>query len=238
MNRICVTIAARDTIKLDNQINKAFQMGADYVEIRFDFVKLVDIDKAIEVAKKVRKKAVFTLRSPSEEGRFEGDLSDRLNSLKKMAAVNPMLLDVELDTIKSCNNNEKINLMDYFKKQQVRILVSWHNFKNTPSNIKLRRVLEEMRTYSNYIKMVTTANDIEDSIRILDLYKNAPGLVLIAFAMGESGILSRIFSTLLKRTATAPFTYAALEKPIAPGQMTLEQMKRLYNRIDVSPCSN
>ena len=86
--------------------------------------------------------------------------------------------------------------------------------------------------------MVTTANGIEDSIRILDLYKNAPGLVLIAFAMGESGILSRIFSTLLKRTATAPFTYAALEKPIAPGQMTLEQMKRLYNRIDVSPCSN
>jgi 3-dehydroquinate dehydratase-1 len=238
MNRICVTIAAPDTIKLDNQINKAFQMGADYVEIRFDFVKLVDIDKAIEVAKKVRKKAVFTLRSPSEEGRFEGDLSDRLNSLKKMAAVNPMLLDVELDTIKSCNNNEKINLMDYFKKQQVRILVSWHNFKNTPSNIKLRSVLEEMRTYSNYIKMVTTANDIEDSIRILDLYKNAPGLVLIAFAMGESGILSRIFSTLLKRTATAPFTYAALEKPIAAGQMTLEQMKRLYNRIDVSPCSN
>jgi 3-dehydroquinate dehydratase-1 len=238
MNRICVTIAARDTIKLDNQINKAFQMGADYVEIRFDFVKLVDIDKAIEVAKKVKKRAVFTLRSPSEEGRFEGDLSDRLNSLKKMAAVNPMLLDVELDTIKSCNNNEKINLMDYFKKQQVRILVSWHNFKNTPSNKKLRAVLEEMRTYSNYIKMVTTANGIEDSIRILDLYKNAPGLVLIAFAMGESGILSRIFSTLLKRTPTAPFTYAALEKPIAPGQMTLEQMKRLYNRIDVSPCSN
>jgi len=237
MNRICVTIAAPDTIKLDNQINKAFQMGADYVEIRFDFVKLVDIDKAIEVAKKVRKKAVFTLRSPSEEGRFDGDLSDRLNSLKKMAAVNPMLLDVELDTIKSCNNNEKINLMDYFKKQQIRILVSWHNFKNTPSNKKLRTVLEEMRTYSNYIKMVTTANDIEDSIRILDLYKNAPGLVLIAFAMGESGILSRIFSTLLKRTATAPFTYAALEKPIAPGQMTLEQMKRLYNRIGVSPCS-
>jgi 3-dehydroquinate dehydratase-1 len=213
-------------------------MGADYVEIRFDYVKLVDIDKAIEVAKKVKKKAVFTLRSPSEEGRFEGDLSDRLNSLKKMAAVNPMLLDVELGTIKSCNNNEKINLMDYFKKQQARILVSWHNFKNTPSNKKLRSVLEEMRTYSNYIKMVTTANDIEDSIRILDLYKNAPGLVLIAFAMGESGILSRIFSTLLKRTATAPFTYAALEKPIAPGQMTLEQMKRLYNRIDVSPYSN
>jgi 3-dehydroquinate dehydratase-1 len=213
-------------------------MGADYVEIRFDYVKLVDIDKAIEVAKKVKKKAVFTLRSPSEEGRFEGDLSERLNSLKKMAAVNPMLLDVELDTIKSCNNNEKINLMDYFKKQQVRILVSWHNFKNTPSNKKLRSVLDEMRTYSNYIKMVTTANDIEDSIRILDLYKNAPGLVLIAFAMGESGILSRIFSTLLKRTATAPFTYAALEKPIAPGQMTLEQMKRLYNRIDVSPYSN
>ena len=92
-------------------------------------------------------------------------------------------------------------------------------------------MLEEIRTYSNYAKLVTTANDIEDSLRILDLYKNTHGLILIAFAMGESGIISRIFSTLLKRTASAPFTYAALEKRIAPGQLTLKQMKRLYNRI-------
>jgi len=238
MNKICVTIAAPDTIKLNNQIKKAFEMGADYVEIRFDFVKLVDLDKAIEVARKVKKKAVFTLRSPYEEGRFEGDLTDRVNSLKKLAAVNPMLLDVELDTIKRCNINEKTNLMDYFKKQENRLLVSWHNFKNTPSNKKLNTVLEEIRTYSNYAKLVTTANDIEDSLRILDLYKNTHGLILIAFAMGEWGIISRIFSTLLKRTASAPFTYAALEKRIAPGQVTLKQMKRLYNRIDLCSCSS
>jgi 3-dehydroquinate dehydratase I len=30
----------------------------------------------------------------------------------------------------------------------------------------------------------------------------------------------------------APFTYASLEKAISPGQLTIKQMRKLYDRIN------
>jgi 3-dehydroquinate dehydratase-1 len=84
-----------------------------------------------------------------------------------------------------------------------------------------------MRIYSNYIKIVTTAKNTQDALRLLDLYETAIGLNLIAFAMGEAGIISRILCTVF---GNAPFTYAALEKAISPGQLTIKQMRKLYDR--------
>jgi 3-dehydroquinate dehydratase-1 len=81
--------------------------------------------------------------------------------------------------------------------------------------------------YSNYIKIVTTAKNTQDALRLLDLYETAIGLNLIAFAMGEAGIISRILCTVF---GNAPFTYAALEKAISPGQLTIKQMRKLYDR--------
>jgi 3-dehydroquinate dehydratase-1 len=46
--------------------------------------------------------------------------------------------------------------------------------------------------------------------------------------MGDAGVLSRIFCTLI---GNAPFTYASLEKAVASGQLTLQQMKKLYQKI-------
>ena len=68
---------------------------------------------------------------------------------------------------------------------------------------------------------------MQDTLRILDLYDEANGFNLIAFAMGEVGTLSGSVPI----TGNAPFTYATLEKAIAPGQLTLEQMRKLYSRI-------
>jgi 3-dehydroquinate dehydratase-1 len=89
-------------------------------------------------------------------------------------------------------------------------------------------MLEKMRIYSNYIKIVTTAINIIDALRILDLYENAAESNLIAFSMGEAGIISRIMCTIIGRS---PFTYAALEKSIAPGQLTIKQMRNIYDKI-------
>ena len=47
--------------------------------------------------------------------------------------------------------------------------------------------------------------------------------------MGEAGVLSRILCTLI---GNAPFTYASLDKALAPGQLTgHEQMKKLHDKI-------
>ena len=226
MINICASIPAENPESLRDKINRAFSFGANYIEIRFDFLDLSDIEEALKIAENIREKAVFTLRSPAEGGKFKGNNNDRIEWLKKLAMAKPMLLDIEYSTLQSNDD-----LANYCKTQKIPVLLSWHDFEKTPPKDELRYMLEKMRVYSNHIKMVTTAINIVDALRILDLYENAAESSLIAFSMGEAGIISRIMCTIIGRS---PFTYAALEESIAPGQLTVVQMRDIYDKISPS----
>jgi 3-dehydroquinate dehydratase I len=221
---ICVSIAAENPEDLGKKISKAFSYGADYIEIRFDFLSLSDIEQALKIAENVREKAVFTLRTSAQGGKFKGDIKDRMMWLEKLSKSKPMLVDIEYTTIK--DNDDLVN---YLKSQKIPILVSWHDFEKTPPIDQLTDVLKKMRNYSNYVKIVTTAINITDALRVLELYENATESNLIAFSMGEAGILSRLMCPIIGRS---PFTYAALEESIAPGQLTIKQMRTIYDKID------
>ena len=222
--RICGSIGAKNVEALGRQIRKAFSMGADYVEIRFDFLKSSDIEHAIRIAEPTKSRAVFTLRSAHEAGRFEGSENERIELLKRLSMAGPMLLDVEYLTIK-----DNYDLADFLVSQQTPILISWHDFKCTPPSNQLQDILNGIRIYSNYAKIVTTARDTYDAFRVLELYEGITGLELIAFAMGEFGVISRILCTM---AGNAPFTYAAVNSHTAPGQLDLSYMRRLFDRIN------
>ena len=226
MINICASTPAENPGSLRDKINRAFSSGANYVEIRFDFLDLSDMEEALKIAETFREKAIFTLRTSAEGGKFKANINDRIEWLKKLAMAKPMLLDIEYSTIQS---NE--DLANYCKTQKIPVLLSWHDFEKTPAKDQLRCMLEKMRVYSNHIKMVTTAINIVDALRILDLYENAVESNLIAFSMGEAGIISRIMCTIIGKS---PFTYAALEESIAPGQLTVVQMRDIYDKISPS----
>jgi 3-dehydroquinate dehydratase-1 len=221
--KICVSIALTDIQSITKLSNQAFEEGADYVEIRLDFLRLEQLQEAIEALKSMRSMAIFTLRSKGQGGKFVGSEQDRVNWLQKLAEQKPMLLDVELPTLQQ--NDE---LADFLERQQTSLLVSWHDFQETPSNDRIADLLSEMRIYSNYVKIVTTAKSVDDSLRLLELYESATGLHPIFFAMGEAGVVSRLLCTVI---GNAPFTYASLDEPMAPGQLTLKQMRKLYDKM-------
>jgi 3-dehydroquinate dehydratase-1 len=223
--RICVSIAPQNTKSIIKESDRAFDLGADYVEIRFDFLNPDLLPEALQAARGIKNRTVFTLRSRSEGGRFASSEENRLHWLYRLAEQEPMLLDIELDTLKK--NDE---FADFLEKKRSPLLVSWHDFKKTPPSDSIADILSEMRTYSNYVKIVTTAQSVEDSLRLLELYETAIGLFPIFFAMGDPGVISRLLCTLV---GNAPFTYASLEKSLAPGQLTLQQMKKLYDKIGV-----
>jgi 3-dehydroquinate dehydratase I len=224
--RICVSIGPEDPESIEKEAARAFKVGADYVEIRFDFLKPDLFPAALNAARGIKDRAVFTLRPKSEGGMFTDREEDRLRWLYKLAEQEPMLLDVELDTLKK--NDE---LADFLEKEKSPLLVSWHDFEKTPPSDYIADLLSEMRTYSNYVKIVTTAHSIEDSLRLLELYETAIGLTPIFFAMGDAGVISRLLCNII---GNAPFTYASLEKIIAPGQLTVQQMKKLYDKMRIS----
>jgi 3-dehydroquinate dehydratase-1 len=221
--KICVSLAPTDIESISTQTDQAFGLGADYVEIRFDFLKPEQLQSAVDASKDTRSKAVFTLRSKDQGGKFAGSEPDRIKWLHKLAEQRPMLLDVELHTLQ-----ENDELADFLESQKTPVLVSWHDFQQTPTSDKLADLLSEMRVYSNYVKVVTTAKSVDDSLTLLDMYETALGLNPIFFAMGEAGVVSRVMCTLV---GNAPFTYATLEKAIAPGQLTVKQMRKLYDSL-------
>ncbi len=221
--RVCVSIAPYDANSLTKSADLAFGFGADYVEVRFDFVNPDLMPEVIQAAARIKDRSVFTLRTKSQGGMFTGGEKDRLQWLIRLAEEEPMLLDVELDTLQKNDD-----LADSLERKRNPLLVSWHDFEKTPPNETISDLLSEMRIYSNYVKIVTTAHTIGDSLRLLELYETAIGLFPIFFAMGDSGVLSRLLCTLI---GNAPFTYASLDKALAPGQLTVQQMKKLYDKI-------
>ena len=136
---------------------------------------------------------------------------------------NPMLLDVEYDTITADHS------LNNYLKDKSNVLISWHNFSNTPSDEYLEKKIYDMKRFSNNLKLVTMATNITDSLRLLNLYEKFQDSNLITFAMGDCGIMSRVLCTFYGR---APFTYASLEKSIAPGQLSVIDMRRIYERIN------
>jgi 3-dehydroquinate dehydratase I len=223
--KVCVSIAPDDIVSIEKQAHRAFDLGADYVEIRFDFLYPELLPAAIESVKAIKNRAIFTLRPKCQGGMFAGNERSRLHWLYRLVELEPMLLDVELDTLKK--NDE---LTDFLEKKKSPILVSWHDFEITPPSEHIASLISEMVMYSNYVKIVTMAHSIEDSLRLLDLYEMTIGLYPIFFAMGEAGVISRVLCTVV---GNAPFTYSSLEKVVAPGQLTVQQMKKLYDKMSV-----
>lgn len=217
--KTCISIAENTPKKLKHTLKIALRKS-DYVEIRFDFLKAEQIPQVLENVKKDLKKIVCTLRPKSEGGKFDGNERERISILKLIAEYNPFLLDVEFNTMKK----EK-SLVKYLKMTKTNLLISGHDFKKTPNFTELKKKLNQMSKYSSNVKIVTTAKTTDDSTRVLQLYNKKGKINLIAFAMGDSGRISRILSLYLG----SPYAYVSLGKAIAPGQFSVDEIKKIIN---------
>lgn len=217
--KTCVSIAENSSNKIKINLKQALKKS-DYAEIRFDFLKSEEIPQTLENIKDELKKVVCTLRPKSEGGKFEGTEKERVAILKLIAEYNPFLLDVEFNTIKK--NKE---LAKYLKSTKTRLLISWHDFKKTPKFSELKNKMNQMSKFSNNVKIVTTAKSAKDSTTTLQLYSQNKKNNLIAFAMGDNGRLSRILCLYLG----SPYTYVSLGKPVAPGQFSVDEVKKIIS---------
>ena len=216
--KTCVSIAEKTPKKLKQTLAKALKKS-EYAEIRFDFLNPNVVPEALHLIRKDLRKCVCTLRPIHEGGKFSDSEKNRISIIKLIAEYDPFLLDIEYDTIR-----KNKNLQRYLKNIGTNTLVSWHNFKQTPTVSILKKKLLEMKKFSNNIKIVTMAKSINDGSRILSLYNNSKNVKLIAFSMGNFGKMSRLLCMLLG----SPYTYVSLGKPIAPGQFSLDEVKSIF----------
>jgi len=217
--KTCISIAETTPCKIKQTLKIALKKS-DYVEVRFDFLKMAQIPETLEIIKKDLKNIVCTLRPKTEGGKFIGNEKERIAILKLIAEYNPFLLDVEFNTLK-----RNSSLVRYLNSTKTKLLVSWHDFKKTPSSAELKKKMNQMSRFSPNVKIVSTAKSTDDSTRMLELYSKKGNNNLISFAMGDFGRISRILCLYLG----SPYTYVSLGKAIAPGQFSIDEVKKITN---------
>ena len=212
---ICISITARSAEAAVSEMISASNY-ADIVELRIDYItELQNAERCIEKSLKSKTKPVIITNRPEREGgKFNGSEHDRLRLLQKAIDLGADYVDVEYDSIKQIT-----------RRKSSQIIISHHNFKETPHNIS--KIYDDIcQQKPDIVKIVTYANDITDNIRIFELLKSAK-VPTISFCMGESGYISRILTSKFGGF----LTFASLEKgkESAPGQLTVNELSNVYH---------
>jgi len=185
--------------------------GAELVELRVDW-----LSRAPELSRLITQRptpVVFTCRRPTDGGRWNGSEDERQTLLRAAIVAGVEYVDLERDVA--------TKIRRYGKTKRI---VSHHDFVQTPDD--LEEIYASMcELDADILKVVTMANSPADCVRLLKLAEGAK-IPTIAFCMGEFGVISR----LLCGRYGAPFTYATFskEREIAPGQLSFEEMQKLY----------
>ena len=217
--KTCISIAEKTPAKI-KQTLKIGLKKSDYAEVRLDFLKVEDIPDTLEIIKKDMNRIVCTLRPKTEGGKFPGNEKERVAILKLISEYTPFYLDVEFNTLR-----KNASLVKYLKTTKTKLLVSWHDFEKTPNSAELKNKMNQISKFSSNIKIVSTAKSTDDSTRMLELYSKKGKNNLISFAMGDFGRISRILCLYLG----SPYTYVSLGKAVAPGQFSIDEVKKITN---------
>jgi 3-dehydroquinate dehydratase type I len=124
------------------------------------------------------------------------------------------------------SNNSVPEISDFNAKLSGHLIISYHNFIETPSNEQLNFLIKDIELQKpEIIKICCKVNNINDIIRLLKLYNDYPQLGLIAFDLGENASLTRV----LAKLKGAPFIYASIdeENKTEPSQISYDNILKL-----------
>jgi len=228
--RICVPLAANDPSDILALIRIAEEAEADLIEIRLDYLTL-DPSYASKILEDFVEEASVPMIATNREYRQGGlklqDENKRIQLLIQAAGAGFQYVDIELTTDEVKDTVEKI------KSCGSKPIVSFHDFEKTPSFQKMESIVKsEMEVGAEVCKLVTTAHNIEDSVKCLMLVRKMSRLVkIVCFAMGGKGLLSRMLSPVFG----GDFTFASISRAAetAPGQPSIEDLKSLYLKLGV-----
>lgn len=235
---VCVSIQERDFAKC-KEILSACQMA----EIRGDLCKFTTAQ--IEEIIQSHPNLLYTHRIANST--LERAREQVCTAIKKGVKYVDIEIEAPVDYLEYVKSYARVN--------GCKLIVSYHNFEGTQSLHELQTIYDICRRKgADIVKIVTTAHNISDAVRVMQLYNytksdtdiapdnymergelsgslsNSFGeeqASLVAFCMGEAGKFTRHLCLQLG----APYTYAALDKSsaTAPGQYTKEEMENLLS---------
>ncbi|MEM7180461.1 MAG: type I 3-dehydroquinate dehydratase [Spirochaetota bacterium] len=196
----------------------------DILELRLDLVSGKFLQKKIHDFLEVwNKPIIFTYRQAEDSNQKKSYAHDRkaLDTLLQFYNSSQHFIDIEMD--------QKQPALKAYESERFRLICSYHDFHGILSLKKMKNYIEK------------SLNEIKESKEVLFKFavspQNAKQLAkfleysrelahfhqIIAIAMGELGVMTRIFPD----TYASGYTYCTLSKAKAPGQMTVETLQRI-----------
>lgn len=199
--------------------NKALEIvnNEDFVELRLDKMNITNDE--IKTLFSQDCKFITTYRKKSN---ITDD--ERLIALKTAIDSGAYYIDVDIN-----NSDDFINeIIFHAKNKNRKIIISYHNFKETPSENFLNNIVEKCFSYNpDIVKIACMVNNIIDNTSLFTLYNNYKNIISIG--MGEKGKVTRIAG----QSLGAPFTYASLNEneKTAPGQIDKKTMINIFKKM-------
>ena len=188
---------------------EARRLGADLCELRVDYLRDPDLPRIL-ASKPLP--VLVTARPRWEGGNYSGDESQRLGLLEEACVHGADYVDLEYRAYKD------------FNRHGAKLVVSFHDFEKTPEDIDATaRKMSALEPF--LVKVACLPQGIGDLVRLIQLQKRFPSPIAV-IAMGEYGEPLRI----LYHRYGGRLTFVSLKPGLesAPGQITLEEMIRLY----------
>jgi 3-dehydroquinate dehydratase/shikimate dehydrogenase len=216
-----VALGLPTAAQLSRAAEREYKDGNTFLEFRLDY--LLDPASGVEALVAIRKAypdvhVLATCRHKQNNGRFAGSIEKQCGLLEAAAKAGATAIDLEIESAEQAKSALPA------LRASAPLILSYHNFKSTPALGPILRRLE--RVSGDAYKIATTACKPADNERVFDFVRGYRGAPLIAFAMSETGLATRI----LTPAFGCAFGYAAPldQEGTAPGQVSAKQMRLLY----------
>lgn len=220
--RICTVVTGKIFDEfLINLTN--IQQVADFIELRVDIIQGFSIDQIKTIKNHTTKPAIFTCRKKNEGGMFEGSEEERRKIIEKACKLGFDYIDVELSAISG---------FDLTNLNNTKLVVSFHDFNQTPPLETLEEIKIKMKQYPEVIMKFATVinNDNDRNVLLQFLLDKQQDEEMIVIGTGEKGKIIRVIAPLLGSFCTFASTKYG---ETAPGQIDIEEMKKIYRVLNV-----
>lgn len=222
MSLLTVPIQPKSLSDLKTRIKRA-EPHADIIEIWMDHLGKEAKRVAPEAIRALtRKKLCIANKGKEEKGKWTGSERERVELLARYAESGCEYVDIGIHT--------RANLiMDLIqRKAGAQVIGSYHNFKETPSDKELWRIVEKMKRLGvDIVKLAAKAQKKEDVLTMLEILLRAKkeGVKIIGLSMDINSKIGRVAAD----EFGSYMSYVALDENSrsAPGQLTISQYRRI-----------
>lgn len=232
---ICAPITGRTAVEILSQLRTTVEKQPDIIEWRVDFFEHIhDFTKVHHMLAEIFQNKnkiplLFTIRSQKEGGEAIPLNEEEVTNLVAQVCESKFVdfIDFELNSQKE--HVEKI--CDLCKRNEKKLILSYHNFSKTPSKQELLETLQKMEaTRADVAKIAVMPQTKEDVFTLLQVTQEAKQLLtipIITISMANLGMMSRAIGWYYGSS----ITFAVADKSSAPGQIPIEELRSLIQQM-------